>query len=216
MAGYREEDIKYETSNFWVLDVGAKGFEVYQKGSTHSTKVGAVGHGDAPQLGLTRAIAEADRRQVGLERRELIESVQRALKPHGWIKAEDAGGPPTLVATKTHATGLGPRSAEVWVGDRLRPGNLCVFAKYDSQQRNSLGDLWVPAASFRYAETVSALANLADNIVAQTYAASLSRTEDSPPLMSPQALSAAWSEIFGEQAGVMDVALTRERSAVER
>lgn len=59
-----ECDIKYENGEFWVLDVGDRGFEVYRSGITHSTRVASIGRGQSPQLGLTRAIAEADRRQV--------------------------------------------------------------------------------------------------------------------------------------------------------
>lgn len=62
---YRLQDIKHETHDFWVLDVGAKGFEVYRKGCTHSTKVASIGPG--PRHGLPRAIEEAQRRQAALE-----------------------------------------------------------------------------------------------------------------------------------------------------
>lgn len=31
---YRLEDIRHETHDFWVLDVGANGFQVYRKGIT--------------------------------------------------------------------------------------------------------------------------------------------------------------------------------------
>lgn len=59
---YREQDIRHETRSFWVLDVGQKGFEVYRKGATHSTRVASVGLG--PSLGLSRAIEECERRQL--------------------------------------------------------------------------------------------------------------------------------------------------------
>jgi len=62
---YSEEDIKHETKDFWVLDVGAKGFEVYKTGITHSTRVAIIGHG--PALGLPRAIQEAQQRQADLD-----------------------------------------------------------------------------------------------------------------------------------------------------
>lgn len=62
---YREKDIKYETSGFWVLDVGPKGFEVYRKELTHSTRCAQIGfRGD---VGLAKAVAECDRRQRELE-----------------------------------------------------------------------------------------------------------------------------------------------------
>lgn len=53
----------YETAHFWVRDAGSKGFEVYRNGATASTKVASIGHGPAPNLGLARAIAEANRRE---------------------------------------------------------------------------------------------------------------------------------------------------------
>ncbi|KAF1049310.1 MAG: hypothetical protein GAK38_00766 [Xylophilus sp.] len=62
---YREDQIKYETRDFWVLDVGARGFEVYRTGITHSARCASIGRG--PTLGLARAIAEADRRQAALD-----------------------------------------------------------------------------------------------------------------------------------------------------
>lgn len=64
---YTEADIKYEASDFWVLDVGIHGYQVLRRGSTHSTVVARIGHGAAPTLGLTRAITEADSRQAALD-----------------------------------------------------------------------------------------------------------------------------------------------------
>lgn len=58
-----ESDIQYETANFWVLDVGAKGYEVYRSGVTHSTRVASIGR----SLGLAKAIAECDKRQCALQ-----------------------------------------------------------------------------------------------------------------------------------------------------
>ena len=60
---YRLEDIRHETHDFWVLDVGANGFQVYRKGITHSTKVASIGK----SIGLQKAIDECDRRQKELE-----------------------------------------------------------------------------------------------------------------------------------------------------
>jgi hypothetical protein len=60
---YRDKDIIHETRDFWVLDVGRKGFEVYSKGATHSTRVASVGHGPAPRLGVIRAIQVCEERQ---------------------------------------------------------------------------------------------------------------------------------------------------------
>lgn len=62
---FREQEIKYETKDFWVLDVGQKGFEVYRTGVTHSHRVASIGHGTG--IGLPRAIQEADRRQAELD-----------------------------------------------------------------------------------------------------------------------------------------------------
>lgn len=68
---YQEKSIKYETKDFWVLDVGEKGFEVYQTGITASTRVASIGHGET--LGLPRAIQEADQRQADLDAERLHE-----------------------------------------------------------------------------------------------------------------------------------------------
>lgn len=59
---YREEDIKHEVGAFWVLDVGSRGYQVYETGATHSTKVASIGLGNG--LGLERAIKEAERRHA--------------------------------------------------------------------------------------------------------------------------------------------------------
>lgn len=61
---FRLQDVLYETPahSFWVLDVGAKGFEVYKAGATASTRVASIGR----SLGLQRAIAEADKREDAL------------------------------------------------------------------------------------------------------------------------------------------------------
>jgi hypothetical protein len=68
---YRLQDIRHETHDFWVLDVGPRGYEVYRKGCTASTRVASIGHGPAPNLGLPRAIAECERRQADLDRDEV-------------------------------------------------------------------------------------------------------------------------------------------------
>lgn len=206
MSLYREEDIKYETGNFWVLDVGAKGFEVYQKGATHSTRVASIGPG--PNMGLPRAMVEADRRQALLERSELRQSIQLVLKPHGWAAVKDDGGPPTLVATKTYDTAVGPREAEAWLGDKLRAGNLCVYAKYG----DALESLWLPAAALRFQENVQAFVALADTLVAETFAAGLARARSAStvPVLAGSDRSAAWQIVFGEQATVMDPADSRD------
>lgn len=65
---YKLIDIKYETPNFWVLDVGRKGYEVYRNGATCSVRVASIGHGTS--LGLPRAIAEADKREAILAAQE--------------------------------------------------------------------------------------------------------------------------------------------------
>lgn len=54
--------IVYETRNFWVCDIGKKGFEVYKAEVTVSKKIASIGLGK--NLGLQRAIEECDRRQA--------------------------------------------------------------------------------------------------------------------------------------------------------
>lgn len=61
-----ESQITYETRDFWVCAVGARGYEVYKRGACASTRVASIGHGDAPRLGIARAIAECQRRQSEL------------------------------------------------------------------------------------------------------------------------------------------------------
>ncbi len=66
---YREQNIKHETKDFWVLDVGAKGFEVYCTGITHSTRCAQIGY--QGEVGLNKAIAECERRQAACNSRNL-------------------------------------------------------------------------------------------------------------------------------------------------
>jgi len=78
---YREEDIAYENDTHWVLNVGAKGYEVYRKALTHSIRVSRIGLGET--LGLPRAIVEADRRDA-LATAERIATARRAFAaPYG-------------------------------------------------------------------------------------------------------------------------------------
>lgn len=57
---YKESDIAYEKGPFWVLNLKAKGFEVYKTGISYSTRCAIIGYtGDK---GLARAIAEIERR----------------------------------------------------------------------------------------------------------------------------------------------------------
>jgi hypothetical protein len=62
---YRLQDVMHETHDFWVLNVGTRGFEVYRKGATASTRVASIGLG--PSLGLPRAIQECERRQTAFD-----------------------------------------------------------------------------------------------------------------------------------------------------
>ena len=57
---YKLDDIVHETRNFWVLKV-LTGYEVYQSGITHSTRVARIGH---QTDGLQKAIDECNRRQA--------------------------------------------------------------------------------------------------------------------------------------------------------
>ena len=62
---YKESDIAYEQGNFWVLNLGSKGFEVYKTGITHSTRCAVIGYSGSN--GLTLAIQEVQRRLAKLE-----------------------------------------------------------------------------------------------------------------------------------------------------
>lgn len=57
---YKESDIAYEKGQYWVLNLGSKGFEVYKTGITHSTRCATIGY--SGQNGLQLAILEIDRR----------------------------------------------------------------------------------------------------------------------------------------------------------
>ena len=57
---YKLKDVVYENGKHWVLRVTG-GFEVYKINSTHSTRCAVIGW--KGEEGLSRAIAEADRRQ---------------------------------------------------------------------------------------------------------------------------------------------------------
>ena len=57
---YKETQIAYEKADFWVLNLGLKGFEVYRDGITHSTRCAIIGY--QGENGLSRAIAEIERR----------------------------------------------------------------------------------------------------------------------------------------------------------
>ncbi len=57
------KNIRHETLDFLVLDVGVKGFEIYRKGLTCSARVASIGLGGKLGLGLPRAIKEADYKQ---------------------------------------------------------------------------------------------------------------------------------------------------------
>ena len=60
LSMYKESDIAYEKGQFWVLNLGSKGFEVYKNGLTHSTRCAVIGF--SGQNGLDRAIVEINRR----------------------------------------------------------------------------------------------------------------------------------------------------------
>lgn len=57
---YDLNDIKHETPHFWVIEV-TTGYEVYQTGLTHSTRVARIGY---QTNGLQKAIDECNRRQT--------------------------------------------------------------------------------------------------------------------------------------------------------
>ena len=56
----KSSDILYETGDYWVLKVKT-GYEVYKNGLTHSVRCAQIGY--KGQVGLTKAINEADRRE---------------------------------------------------------------------------------------------------------------------------------------------------------
>ena len=58
---YKESDIMHETKNYWVLRL-QKGFEVYKKGITHSTRCAQIGF--SGEKGLNRAIFECNKREL--------------------------------------------------------------------------------------------------------------------------------------------------------
>ena len=60
LSMYKESDIAYEKGQFWVLNLGSKGFEIYKNGLTHSTRCAVIGF--SGQNGLDRAIVEINRR----------------------------------------------------------------------------------------------------------------------------------------------------------
>lgn len=57
---YKESDIAFELGDFWVLNLGSKGFEVYKNGITHSTRCAIIGY--SGNNGLQLAIQEINRR----------------------------------------------------------------------------------------------------------------------------------------------------------
>lgn len=58
---YKEKDIAFETSNYWILDKGGKGFEVYKKTITHSVRCAVIGYDGAD--GLEKTKQEIQRRE---------------------------------------------------------------------------------------------------------------------------------------------------------
>lgn len=59
---YRIEDVVHESKEHWVLDVGARGFEVYKTGVTHSVRKALIAW--PGEAGLAKAIAECERREA--------------------------------------------------------------------------------------------------------------------------------------------------------
>ncbi len=61
--------ILYQTAHHYVVAAAdpKKGFEVYRNEGVAAVRCGIIGHGPAPSLGLTRAIAEADRREAKMK-----------------------------------------------------------------------------------------------------------------------------------------------------
>ena len=57
----QERHILHDTGTHWVADNG-RFYEVFRAGTTASTRVASIGYGAGPQLGLERAIHEANKR----------------------------------------------------------------------------------------------------------------------------------------------------------
>jgi len=63
---YKLKNIIYETNNFWALRI-KKGFEVYKKGVTHSTRCARIGwEGENGWIEPIKAITLAVKRHKGL------------------------------------------------------------------------------------------------------------------------------------------------------
>ena len=56
---YKLDDIKYETKDFFIIDVGDKGFEICQTGICHATRKAII----SKNMGLDFAIRHADKLQ---------------------------------------------------------------------------------------------------------------------------------------------------------
>jgi len=213
---YQEKDVKYETDDFWVFDAGKFGFEVYQKGITHSTRVARIGLGTS--LGLPRVIEDTDRLQAahtkrslalaaaGLDRAGLTRlrsAVAAALEPFGWLpfaRTVCIGDPP--IASKSFQTAVGPQEAIVWLGDVRRVGAPAIYGQYASGQGNALEDLWIPASAFL--SDIQAHANLfaeqAEEMVYATYAAGLRRSSRVSVALAPDAYRHTCGLLMAAQA----------------
>lgn len=142
-------------------------------------------------------------------------AVLAALEPYGWRRYEvpsswRVGDPP--VAMKEYQTAVGLRDAFVWLGDRLRSGNLCVYGQYNGGV-DALGELWWPASAFCDDDNPAVFAALADALVGETYAVSLWRSgrADAPALIQGDQLRVARSRLCAAQAAVYDAAHARPR-----
>lgn len=56
--------ILYQNSNHYVIKTERGNFEVYRNEGCAAVRVAIVGKGDAPNLGIARAIRECDRREA--------------------------------------------------------------------------------------------------------------------------------------------------------
>lgn len=64
---YTEEQIKYETSNCFVLELKNGAFEVYENGITHATRVAFTSF--TGQRGFKRAVYQCNYRQHQIDRK---------------------------------------------------------------------------------------------------------------------------------------------------
>jgi hypothetical protein len=160
------KDVVFETDHYWVKRV-PKGFEVYEIGLTHSTRVAVIGYtGDK---GLERAKAEIARREAasGISSAKSPAQLQREID-----EALARTGTPKRRAHATAATGgessptRGPskeklQQAAKWIrreltkrADRSHPSHLASRVLEEADEKFQLGSFgvegWAKSPSIGY------------------------------------------------------------------